>query len=471
MSLVLPTARPSLDRRSSEGSNGNTAARKEQHHGRRRTAPMDPWDTFAENGSPLSDRTVNFARVFDAVPSPCLLLTPQFVICGANQAYLRATHRTVEELYGQFMFDAFPDNPDDPTANGVANLRTSLERALRTRRPDTMAVQKYDIEVRAGHGARFEERFWSPVNVPVLDAQGRVELLIHRVDDVTALIRHRAGQSIGQVVQHPPFANERQAEHLDHSQPTGADTVLLQPEGPTDHEIAIALQRALLPHAVQSVGSLQVSTRYLPARTGLDVCGDWYDVAELNQGTMGVVLGDVVGHGLNAAAVMGQLRGIAAAALHVGARPSAAMDVLERRARCVDGAMGATAFLAVIDETTRTLTYCNADQVPPLLVRPDQTIVELDEARSPVLCVFDEDITHHEATVAFGPGSLLVAFTDGLVERPGEHMSYGYDRLRRAMGSPPTDLERWTDAIVAAALDSYVHTDDIATVTVYFRHR
>lgn len=140
--------------------------------------------------------TVDFARVFDAVPDPCLLLTPELVICGANRAYLRATSRTLDGLAGQFVFDAFPDNPTDPAADGVANLRTSLERVLTTRQSHVMAVQKYDIEVSTGDGLRFEERYWSPVNVLVLGADGRVEVLIHRVLDVTELVRAGAGTTV-----------------------------------------------------------------------------------------------------------------------------------------------------------------------------------------------------------------------------------------------------------------------------------
>lgn len=209
-----------------------------------------------------------------------------------------------------------------------------------------------------------------------------------------------------------------------------------------------------------------MSTRYIPARSDLDVCGDWYDVAAVDPAVMGVVVGDVVGHGLAAAAVMGQLRGAAAAALQLEAGPAAAMGVLERRARSVDGAQGTTCFAAVIDAAAGTMTYCNAGQVPPLLVRPDGRIAELDGARSPVLCAVDHDVAHPEATVEFGPGSVLVAFIDGLVERAGEDISLGYDRLRRALRAPPVDVDHYADALLAAALHHHARTDDLALVVV-----
>lgn len=125
---------------------------------------------------------VDYAAVFDALPTPYLLLDPDLTIVDANRSYLHATGRAADDVVGRHVFDAFPDDPDDPEARSTANLQESLLRALRTGRPDTMPVQRYNIP--AGDG--FERRWWSPVNVPVLDAEGRVVLLAHRVEDVTA---------------------------------------------------------------------------------------------------------------------------------------------------------------------------------------------------------------------------------------------------------------------------------------------
>ncbi|SCL48936.1 PAS domain S-box-containing protein [Micromonospora citrea] len=131
---------------------------------------------------------VRYASLFDAAPSPYLVLTPELVIVEVNRAYLRATGRTREELIGRELFAAFPANPDDPDGTGVPNLRASLLRARDTGRPDTMAVQRYDIPDGAGGFAR---RYWSPVNVPVLDDGGRVALLLHRPEDVTDFVQER----------------------------------------------------------------------------------------------------------------------------------------------------------------------------------------------------------------------------------------------------------------------------------------
>jgi PAS domain S-box-containing protein len=131
----------------------------------------------------------DFEALFDATPSPLLVLSSTLHIVSVNQAYLQATKTTREDLLGRHMFDAFPDNPGDASANGVTKLRASLLRALHGKRADTMAIQKYDIQVPGPDGMVFEEHFWSPVNTPVLDAEGRVTHIIHRVEDVTDYVR------------------------------------------------------------------------------------------------------------------------------------------------------------------------------------------------------------------------------------------------------------------------------------------
>ena len=141
-------------------------------------------DRVAPDGLPVPD----YARVFDVAPAPFLILTPDFVIVAANQARLESTATTLEDTVGRHLFDVFPLNPDDPAADGVANLAASLAEARDTRRPVTMPVQKYDIQLPDG---TWTERYWSPRNVPVLDDDGEVVLLLHRSDDITDYVRDR----------------------------------------------------------------------------------------------------------------------------------------------------------------------------------------------------------------------------------------------------------------------------------------
>ncbi|WP_208976591.1 SpoIIE family protein phosphatase [Geodermatophilus obscurus] len=137
----------------------------------------------------------DWARVFDVAPAPLLLLTPDLVIVHANRARLEATATTLEDTVGRHLFDAFPMRPDDPAADGLVNLRASLEETLVTRRPVTMAVQRYDIPLPDG---TWDVRYWSPVNVPVLDGTGGVAFLLHRSDDITDYVRLRGEAEQGQ---------------------------------------------------------------------------------------------------------------------------------------------------------------------------------------------------------------------------------------------------------------------------------
>ena len=137
--------------------------------------------------------SADFQILFHASPAPYLVVTPpEFTIIAANDAYLRATLTEREAILGRALFDVFPDDPADPDATGVRNLRASLERVAGGRRPDRMAVQKYPIRRPEAAGGGFEERWWSPLNVPVPGPQGEVVAIIHHVEDVTELVRLRA---------------------------------------------------------------------------------------------------------------------------------------------------------------------------------------------------------------------------------------------------------------------------------------
>lgn len=132
-----------------------------------------------------------YQRLFDAAPGLYLVLDPQLRIVAVNQAYARATMTRREEILGKGIFEVFPDNPDDPGTEGVRNLRASLARVLQTGQPDTMPVQKYDIRKPAEEGGGFESRYWSPLNTPVPGADGKLAWIIHRVEDITGLMRLR----------------------------------------------------------------------------------------------------------------------------------------------------------------------------------------------------------------------------------------------------------------------------------------
>jgi PAS domain S-box-containing protein len=166
--------------------------------------------------------------IFRASPTATLVLDLDLCILDANPAYLRATGRELEELVGKHLFEAFPANPDDPDGDGSDNIRASMQRALATGRPDGMWVQRYDIPT-SRRSEPFEERYWSPVNTPVLDADGRPVGIIHTVEDVTpfrddlikALEFYRAAAASGE---EPSVELDRR--FADHAAVTLSDTRL-----------------------------------------------------------------------------------------------------------------------------------------------------------------------------------------------------------------------------------------------------
>ncbi|NUN49435.1 MAG: response regulator [Candidatus Brocadiae bacterium] len=133
----------------------------------------------------------DFRSLFESAPGLYLVLDPDLNILAVSDAYLRATMTAREQILGRGIFDVFPDNPADPSTAGVSTLRASLERVKTSLQPDTMAVQKYDIRRPDSEGGGWEERWWSPLNSPVLGADGRLRYLIHRVEDVTEFVKLR----------------------------------------------------------------------------------------------------------------------------------------------------------------------------------------------------------------------------------------------------------------------------------------
>lgn len=127
-----------------------------------------------------------FKSLFESIPGLYLVLTPDFTIYAVSDEYLDGTLTQRDEIIGRYLFDVFPDNPDDSSANGVSNLKASLNFVLENKIAHNMAVQKYDIRRPDG---TFEIRYWSPVNKPVLNNDNKVIYIIHRVEDVTNYIQ------------------------------------------------------------------------------------------------------------------------------------------------------------------------------------------------------------------------------------------------------------------------------------------
>jgi len=189
-------------------------------------------------------------------------------------------------------------------------------------------------------------------------------------------------------------------------------------------DVAVTLQRAVLGPTALPEG---FAVHYEPASGTLEVGGDWYDVVDLPDGRYGVVVGDVVGRGLAAAAVMGQLRSAGRALLLESQSPAHVLEALDRFAALVPGAAVSTVFCAVVDRSRKTLRYSSAGHPPAILVRAEGTYGLLREAGSLPLAVAD-GLVRPEADVHLPDGATLLLYTDGLVERRNEAIDEGTAR-------------------------------------------
>lgn len=406
---------------------------------------------------------IDYQALFAVTPSPYLVLDPHLVVAEVNEAYLHATGRSRDELIGRYIFDVHPDNPADPGADGVRNLTASLQRVLHSKKPDTMAVQKYDVPV-TGRPGVFRAKWWSPINTPVLGPDGKVAWIIHRVEDMTEFVlarpAHAGPQDSGcgrATVEAELYSRAQELQHLNEE---------LREAHNRERRTALTLQEAML-HSPDLAGHQDIAVRYMPAARSLNVCGDWYDVVDLAEGRFTVAVGDVVGHGLEAAAVMGMLRSTLSAAVRALHEPGKAMDVVSLYARTCEGALATTAVQAVVDTRRRHITYTSAGHLPPVLSRPDGTTVLLDQATDPPLGVPFGHTPRPEAALPYAPDDTLVLYTDGLVERRDEDIDAGLHRLtgtlaRHARAGP----EQLADTLLTRLGVADGGRDDIALIVV-----
>jgi PAS domain S-box-containing protein len=194
--------------------------------------------------------------------------------------------------------------------------------------------------------------------------------------------------------------------------------------------VALTLQHAILgptqlPHGF--------AVRYTPAVEPLEVGGDWYDVIGLDDDRIGVVVGDCVGRGLPAAAVMGQLRSAAQALLLRTSAPGQALTALDSFAQRVPAAVCTTVFCAVIDVANSTVCYSSAGHPPPIAVAADGSERFLDQAQSLPLAATKTARPRREGRITLAPGTTLLAYTDGLIERRRESLTDGVKRAAEAL--------------------------------------
>lgn len=231
-----------------------------------------------------------------------------------------------------------------------------------------------------------------------------------------------------------------------------------------DSEAALArgLQDALLPHRLPVHEGVDTVGRYLPGTEGMDVGGDWYDVIETGHGQLALVIGDVQGHGVAAAATMGQLRSAVRAFALGGHRPEDVVQGTNKLLIDLDPGQFASCCYVVLDAETGEAQAARAGHPQPLLRRADGTTETVELAGGVVLGV-DSAATYPVTRLHLDPGEVLALFTDGLVERPGTDIDEGIERLRRTFATTGTKpLADTADRLIRDARQSTDRPDDIA---------
>jgi anti-sigma regulatory factor (Ser/Thr protein kinase) len=230
-------------------------------------------------------------------------------------------------------------------------------------------------------------------------------------------------------------------------------------------ETSLTLQRALLPPMEPPPN---FAMRYEPAVPPLEIGGDWYDVLPIGEHRIGIVVGDCVGRGLPAAAVMGQLRSSARALLINGAQPALLLEQLDLAASLIPNAYCTTVFLAILDTESGVLEYSSAGHMPAVLASPSGTSV-LNDARSVPLAV-RRDVPRPQISRRLPSGSTLLVFTDGLVERKHESIDDGITRAGEVLVQTRTlPLDSVADAVLGQLAPAAGYDDDVAMVI--YRHQ
>jgi PAS domain S-box-containing protein len=230
-----------------------------------------------------------------------------------------------------------------------------------------------------------------------------------------------------------------------------------------EHRIAQQLQRSLLPERLPTVPGLRLAARYLPGGAGTEVGGDWYDALALPGGRLVLVMGDVAGRGVGAAATMGQLRSALRAYALEDVGPAEVLTRLNRFQLLLGEDSMATVVLLVLDPQSGTVRYANAGHPPPILIGGEGDPVHLDGARSTPLGAVDNAV-YSEASAVLEPGATVVLYTDGLIERRGSTLDEGFARLRSALAGGGADPEALCEAILGGTLGAATSSDDVTFV-------
>ena len=228
-----------------------------------------------------------------------------------------------------------------------------------------------------------------------------------------------------------------------------------------ERDTALTLQRSLLPQEVHHTVGLEIAYRYLPSSVSSEVGGDWFDVVPLSCGRVALVVGDVMGHGIRAAATMGQLRTVARTLITLDMDPARVMRRLDDATAAIGEGQFATGVCVVYDPVERSCTAASAGHLPPVVATPDggARLVTLP----PGAPLGVGGVPFETVRFTLPEDGVLALYTDGLVERRGHDIDEGLELLRATMAGRTFSLERTCDAVLTA-LDAPASEDDIAVI-------
>ncbi|WP_323375834.1 ATP-binding SpoIIE family protein phosphatase [Streptomyces sp. RB17] len=229
-------------------------------------------------------------------------------------------------------------------------------------------------------------------------------------------------------------------------------------------ETAVTLQRSLLPQELEQPDDLRIAATYQPGGTEAAVGGDWYDVITLGGGRTALVIGDVMGRGVRAAAVMGQLRTAVRAYARLDLPPHEVLQLLDGLATEIDANQIATCVYAVHDPNEGRLVYASAGHLPILVRDENGTVSRAEEPTGPPLGT--GGWIHSSGSIALGPGSTAVLYTDGLVERRDEDLDEGIAALEGALAGATGSPQVVCDRLVRSAGVTADHDDDVAVLVL-----
>ncbi len=344
-----------------------------------------------------------FRIAFEQAPIGVALLDLQGHYLQVNDAYCRTVQRSREELLGA-------------TPAAITHPEDIADSVLATERLVAGEMLEYSFEKRYLTAAG--DTVWAELNATVFrDDDGKPQLLIGMIQDVG------------------------------------------------ERRVAQTLQRSMLTE-LPEIDGVALAARYLPGSRETAVCGDWYDVIPLPDGRVGIVIGDVVGRGLEAAATMSQLRtGLRAYAID-GLQPAEVVRKLHRLADQLPEGLGTTLVYLDFDPATRELRYVSAGHLPVLHVDAAGASVFLPGARSTPLGTLEPGVEVPQDSLVLSPGESVLLYTDGLVERRDEGLSSRLEQLRGAMASAPADLDDCLGHLTTELMGEELRMDDVALLAL-----